>query len=499
MYYLTQEQTNIIVSVINNAEITFSHLKDDLIDHLCCEIETGVRRGSSFEEEFERVKQKVGIRDLKKVQEDTLFLIDKRYRIMKKTMKRSGIISMTMLAFGAMFKILHFPGAGPLLVLGFAILAGLFFPTALWVMKKESKLKSSLLLYISGFIGGFFIMIGFLFKIMHWPGTPFLLLAGYPIMCFIFMPTLLIQLLKNTSDSLLKKAYIIGTISIIFCLMGQYFKIMHWPGASPMLILGSILLSVVFLPMYSHAKYKDSSFVQGSFIFLCMGVLFFTFFNNLLVLNVSTDILSQFVSPGVKTDETITWLNNSNSKAISNTNIEKNQQLKLIHDQVDEISNYIHDIKIEIVSLADRVDKKSAEAILHNPVNLLNKEGYDAPTYILIGVDEIAGKGGKANLLKQKINKLKSDIIQLTTSEKSAKKFIETLLNTPDAFNSHFNKTATWEMNTFYHNAAINTLNVLSNIELDIRLAESETIKAMQNSKEHAKVAQNKTTNSAIQ
>lgn len=499
MYYLTQEQTNSVVSVINNAEITISHLKDDLIDHLCCEIESGVRRGSSFEEEFDRVKQKVGIRDLKKVQEDTLFLIDKRYRIMKKTMKRSGIISMSMLAFGAMFKIMHWPGAGPLLVFGFVILAGLFFPTALWVMKKESKLKSSGLLYISGFLGGFFVMMGFLFKLMHWPGTGFILLAGYPIMCFLFMPTLLIQLLKNTTDSLLKKAYIAGMFSFILCLMGQYFKIMHWPSSGPMLILGSILLSVVFLPMYSYAKYKDSSFVQGSFIFLCMGILFFTFFNNLLALNVSNSLLHQFVSPGVKANEIVRWLDENNTNTILDTKSEKSEQLKKIHEEAEEISRFIYDIKIDIVTMSDGIDKKAADTILKNPDYLLRKDRWDIPTMILIGENELTGEGGKANLLKQKIEKFKSDILQLMTSEKNDQKFIQTLLNTSDTYNAHFNRAATWEMNTFYHNIAINTLNVLSNIELDVRLAESQVIKTMQNSKGQEKVAQNKITNSPIQ
>ena len=312
------------------------------------------------------------------------------------------------------------------------------------------------------------------------------------------MPTLLTHLLKNTSDSLLKKAYIIGMISFIFCLIGQYFKIMHWPGAGPMLILGSVLLSVVFLPMYSHAKYKDSSSVQGSFIFLCIGILFFTFLNNLLVLNVSKDIFRHITNQEVKINKNIALIETKINQAILDSNFVKNDQIKKIHEDVTELSKYIYDIKIEIISRSDGIDKKSADTVLRNPVYFLGKNGWDVPTMILIGRNNATGEGGDANKLKLRIEKLKSNILKIACADKNYQKFIQTLLNTPDAYNPQFNKTATWEINTFYHTAAINTLNILSNIELKLKLAESEAIKSMQNGKEHERIALNKITNSSI-
>ena len=44
---------------ISRQEITFSHLLEDLIDHVCCDVEDEMRKGMSFTDAYQRVKQKM--------------------------------------------------------------------------------------------------------------------------------------------------------------------------------------------------------------------------------------------------------------------------------------------------------------------------------------------------------------------------------------------------------------------------------------------------------
>jgi hypothetical protein len=132
---------------IRKQEITFSHLADELIDHLCCDVEYQMKNGMSFPEAYRFVKEKMGSRRLKEIQEETLYVVDTKYRQMKNTMKISAIAGTIMLGFAALFKVMHWPGAGILLTLGAFTLAFVFMPSALTVLWKESHSSKRLFLY----------------------------------------------------------------------------------------------------------------------------------------------------------------------------------------------------------------------------------------------------------------------------------------------------------------------------------------------------------------
>src|SRR5512136_2035765 len=103
---------------INSQEIVFSHLLEELIDHVCCDVENEMQNGLNFNQAYLRVKKKMGPRRLKEIQEETLYAVDTKYRQMKNTMKISGIAGTIMFGFAALFKIQHWPAAGILMTLG---------------------------------------------------------------------------------------------------------------------------------------------------------------------------------------------------------------------------------------------------------------------------------------------------------------------------------------------------------------------------------------------
>ena len=174
---------------IRRQEISFSHLADELIDHICCDVENEMQNGLTFAEAYGKIKQKMGPRRIKEIQEETLYAVDSKYRKMKNTMKISGIAGTIMFGFATLFKIQHWAPASAMMVLGAFILAFIFMPSALVVLWKETHNKKRLFLFLSGFITGMLFIFGTLFKIQHWPVAGHILSLSVICAIFFFIPS----------------------------------------------------------------------------------------------------------------------------------------------------------------------------------------------------------------------------------------------------------------------------------------------------------------------
>ena len=258
---------------IRRQEITFSHLADELIDHLCCDVENEMQHGIGFAEAYSRVKQRMGSRRIKEIQEETLYAVDSKYRKMKNTMKISGIAGTIMFGFATLFKIQHWPLAGVLMLLGAVTLALIFMPSAMVVLWKETHNRNRLFLFISGFVTGMLFIVGTLFKIQHWPVAGSILsLSVLTAICF-FIPSILFNRLADPDNKPKRMVYILGAVGAIFYIAGTLFKIQHWPMAGLLMVLSLIILFIVVLPWYTWLTWKDERQVSASFIFIIIGSL----------------------------------------------------------------------------------------------------------------------------------------------------------------------------------------------------------------------------------
>jgi hypothetical protein len=258
---------------IRRQEIVFSHLADELIDHLCCDVENEMQNGLNFTEAYKRVKKRMGPGRIKKIQEETLYAVDSKYRKMKNTMKISGIAGTIMFGFATLFKIQHWPLAGPMLLLGALVLAFIFMPSTLVVLWKETHNSKKLFLFISGFVTGMLFIFGTLFKIQHWPQAGIILSLSVLVAIFFFIPSLVLNRLADPENKPKRPIYLLGATGSILYVAGTLFKIQHWPLASLFMILALIILFIVVLPWYTWLTWKDDSHVSATFIFIIIGSL----------------------------------------------------------------------------------------------------------------------------------------------------------------------------------------------------------------------------------
>lgn len=120
---------------------------------------------------------------------------------MKKFIYIAGIVSANLMLFGALLKALHLPGAAIILMLSVFVFCFVFLPMALYNNYTNQEEKKSVWLYIVTFIVFFVCIVGALFKILHWPGASMFLVFGILSPFVLFLPVYLYNTRKAKNKS----------------------------------------------------------------------------------------------------------------------------------------------------------------------------------------------------------------------------------------------------------------------------------------------------------
>ena len=116
---------------------------------------------------------------------------------MKKAIYISGIVAVNLLLMGALMKILHWPGANIMLILAIAAFVFWFIPASLINHFKSLDKPANPTLHIMVFVVCLINFVGALFKILHWPGASWFLIIGIPAPFVLFLPVYIIRYNKQ--------------------------------------------------------------------------------------------------------------------------------------------------------------------------------------------------------------------------------------------------------------------------------------------------------------
>ncbi|MBI9067627.1 MAG: hypothetical protein JEZ09_10070 [Salinivirgaceae bacterium] len=468
MFRLNEEQVGLISSDVENEGINYSHLSYDLIDHICCDIESHMSQGISFNQAYSKVKEEFGIKGLRQIQQDTLMLIDKNYRIMKKSMKMIGVLAMSLMAFGALFKIFHWPGAAPMLAISFFFTTLVFFPTLLYVMYKEVNQKKQGLLYLTAFIGGAAFMTGVLFKIMHWPEGDLLIFFGIILISFLLIPMIIILRVKKLSIN--RSVFLTGLISLMVFLFGFIFKMQHWPGANILKIFGSVLLIMVFIPLFYYKEIRKSDKMRVDFIFGIIALTYFIVLSFLLAISQNYSVLMEF---GVFEKS---YRQNAISLELNNQKIEpskKDEALQNFINQATILFIEIEELKITIIQHHNNINREMAIELIKSNKPLVSK---NAVTNFLLSEQNHNTPLQKLKTEIDKFNNLYYDITNDSINSYSKPTLFDT-----DNIQSDKGLDQSWENYHFYQKPSIATLSLLSLWQYNIRLTENNLLTALVN------------------
>jgi hypothetical protein len=347
---LSIQYINRIISDVKEQEIIFSHLADELIDHICCDVEYEMENGLAFNDAYKKVNQKMGARRLKEIQEETLYAVDTKYRQMKNAMKFSGIAGTVLLGFAALFKVNHWPLAGAMMTLGAFILAFIFMPSALGVLWKETHNRKRVFMFVSAFLAGLFFISGTLFKVQHWPGAGLILTLAVIFAVLFFVPAVLADKLKDAEKKSKRPVYILGATGVVFYMAGMFFKIMHWPLATIFMVTGLVVLCMLAFPWFTWLTWKEDTNISSHFIFMVLTIFLIIVPGALVSLNQQQSYESGFF-PNLEREQMIYKL-----KADQNNLILAEYKDSLVYSEMEQIHSrtaglisYIADIEVKMV------------------------------------------------------------------------------------------------------------------------------------------------------
>ena len=228
MYVLTDEQIAFILNDIRRNGIELEELQLDLLDHICCVIETELTPENNFEEVYRSILPRFYKRSLREIEEETqLLLTFKNYYAMKKIMIVSGTLSAFTVLIGSLFKLMQWPGAALLFVLAIALFSFIFLPILSVIRIKEQTKTNDKIVIIAAAIFGSAISLAIVFKVMHWPFATLLWTSALAILFFIFLPIYFFGGIRNPET---KTNTIVSSILILIA-GGLLFLITNLRGS----------------------------------------------------------------------------------------------------------------------------------------------------------------------------------------------------------------------------------------------------------------------------
>jgi hypothetical protein len=133
---------------------------------------------------------------------------------MKQKIYILGLIAVFLLALGTLFKLNHYPGAAHLLFLGIVLLELVFLPLALINNYRAEGNSQNKMLYIVTWITAFVIFTSMVFKILHWPYAGILLIVSLPFPYVVFLPVYLITTSKIKNFNIYNTVLILLMLAI---------------------------------------------------------------------------------------------------------------------------------------------------------------------------------------------------------------------------------------------------------------------------------------------
>jgi len=205
MKTLSEEQVTLIRDKIVGDGITDRSLQNGLLDHYCCFIEEMLLTGVDFELAYKIAFQAITPNGIHEIQEELYFILNyKQQTIMKRAIYFSCFLTLFCLSTVIMFKTMHWPGASILFEIAFlSVIASaiMLFSNSLKHWKSHTAAYNTRV--VTGFISALLISVGAIFKSLHYPTASLQIVAGTLLLNLIFLPLFFYHLyqgsIKNTS------------------------------------------------------------------------------------------------------------------------------------------------------------------------------------------------------------------------------------------------------------------------------------------------------------
>jgi len=220
MRIITGAEIDYIHADIKKRGVEIEDLQLNLLDHICCLLEEEMEPEDDFEKAYEDIIRRFYQKELKEIEYETNQLLTfKNFYGMKKSMIFSGIFSAAFFTLGSIFKIMHWPGAGIMLVSAMMVFSLVFLPLVLLLKNREAGTARQKLLLSLVTIVGILYVLSAMFLLQHWPGARIMWFVTLILSAFVVMPLYFFSGIRRAET----KLNTIVTTVILFGILGIQF------------------------------------------------------------------------------------------------------------------------------------------------------------------------------------------------------------------------------------------------------------------------------------
>ena len=352
-----------------------------------------------------------------------------------------------------------------------------FYKDELWEIEEETLLLLTYKNYYtmkkiminSGIAAATFFIIGSFFKFMHWPGASMLIILGMAIGVLVYLPLLFLFKKNETTESRAKLVLAIGTINgILFCL-NALFKVMHWPGANTMWFMTLGIFALVFIPLYFFNGIRDQAnkinTITTTLILIILAGVFFLQTS----LRPSFTVQKKTIQSDQHMEDSYHYATEQNkityNSSVDSSNHKTSQEKLKL--TCNALCEKIEKIKLNFIHQMEG-DSSIREINYQDLENSGLSTNYDFPTRMLFT------ENGDA---KDNLKNLKEDLINFNSYISSAYEQNSAKLINLSSQKDEMGIDGSWEKTKFYNNPLLCVLRNLTQLQLDIRFIESSCIK----------------------
>jgi hypothetical protein len=222
MELLNEKHINLLHDWLLSNGLDYEELRTDLLDHVCCMIESRMSRGEPFNLAFKNVSSEFDHHELKNTQENTLYLLTLKQMKMKKATGILGIITSAVIITGVSFKLMHWPYASILLILGLASVSIIIMPLMTVIELKNATGVQQKAATIIGFLAAILLSLATMFKIFHWPGFYYLYYSGFTALVLVFIPLYTLRKYRQAENKIMSLSLSLLIFAGILLFWGLY-------------------------------------------------------------------------------------------------------------------------------------------------------------------------------------------------------------------------------------------------------------------------------------
>jgi len=205
-------------------------------------------------------------------------------------------------------------------------------------------------LYLLGIIVVLLFTTGAIFKMMHFFGAGIILTVSLVLFILIFNPLAIINAYKAEKRHAF--IYVAGLITIMFNFTGGLFKLMHWHGAGIMLLIAIIIPFILFLPAYLMYLKKKKEKNLGRLISVLFLLSYISAMTAFLALSVSKNVIDDSILVHDHYALLESYYETSVNNDLQESDSIQHLELKKLSDKTENLIKEVHELKKELLSAA---------------------------------------------------------------------------------------------------------------------------------------------------